>query len=85
MAFNNVVALNGCSSCVQRKIKLTVFPELSVLHHPVTFSSVKHKDSALTAENTEHGLDVCISPVRHWAYNPINIFGLVKSDVFCYH
>lgn len=49
------------------------------------FSSVKHKDSASTAENTEHGLEVCISPVRHWAYNPINIFGLVKSDVFCYH
>lgn len=62
-----------------------MFPELSVLHQPVTFSSVKHKDSALTAENIEHGLDSCISPVNHRAYNPISIFGLVKSDVFCYH
>lgn len=26
-----------------------------------------------------------VSPVKHWAYNPINIFGLFKSDVFCYH
>lgn len=57
-----------------------MFPALLVLHHHIKlFSSVKHRDSALTVENTEHGLEVCNSPVRHWAYGSINIFGLMEQ------
>ena len=65
------------SLCVQRKNKTN--------HVSGIVSAPSTKDSAFTVENTEHGLEVCNSPVRRWAYDPTNIFGLMKSDVSCYH
>lgn len=53
-----------------------------MLHHHNLFSHGEHQDSALTAENAEHALKTCVQPLRNQACKLINIFGLMKSDVF---
>ena len=47
--------------------------------------SVKHKDSVSLLQNTGHCLEVCYSLVRHWAYDPVDIFELLKLDVSSSH